>query len=994
MATIKLMNAFDEVVEERHIQSGETLATELMRIWPNGFPEETVFVIGPDGTHLSAEDACVRRIDADETYILATRPQFGAAVVGALAGGAVPFLAKTAFLGITWGQLALTAVSLIGSWLLAPKLPKISEPYQWADEQPQFFSAQSNRLRVGQRVPDVFGVVRVWPDLIQEPWLSYAKTDNDASVGGDTQSVEELYVISNGRCELTNLRVHDEVLPDNVMGAPELFIPDTDPNATNPTWPGPVWISNALVGNAGSIELRAPNDDPTTSVLLDLNTNGTITATDTGGTPISNYFDNFSTTFGEHFALTVQGTTTPLDPANQLIYEVVSASGSTMTVSPSPGVNQTGVETTFRGIEQIFKNSSGSPVLYSGTWNLRYNWVGGQDSYNTPNGSYSSFQPTFTGETFTAGVLFTPGSAGTPAVEEPISYDPTTFTYSSDVAVDLGPRFTRQTHATGTLSGYYLRWSSATGYNPEAPSGAGPNITQAYTLPGTSNRIQIDIEFPAGLYQQKKSGGAPEVREVEFNLWWAPVTTNPTWQYVTKTVITSPRRTSRRFTLQKSNIGSGEWQVALERITDRIQPDDPTYVSAEDARMIGVRGRQTANQYNQDEIQCSLARVNLTSTDAGIVVQERALSGVASRWLPNYRTSGNEPAGVSQGHLFATAKIYDAVLFTLIDQGGYDISRVDRDELWSIQEDLDNVGDGSAGEFHGIVDQDMSPEDQARLICNVGRIIMYRRGSVIHFARLKAGLAPRYLFNARNKAEPEVKTLNFGDSNEATSVIIRYMDAEDDYKERSVQYPGENEVAQYPDYSLNPEEQSVIGITNYATAWRAAKYAWDRREYSRDIIDLVALDDGLLCSPGDVIAVTDHLRTEKPIDGEVIDVTGNDWTFDRTIPAGSYVARVTDRAGNIEFSSTITTTTEDTSIDMSTASPPWTTLTAPVGASTTGLRYTFTPDVRDQYDLYYVAEMTPDRDGPVRLQCVVYRDEAFAADTATPPDKPTGFATR
>lgn len=927
MPRIKVVNEFDEILHDVKIKRGTLFAQAALDNWPEGFPGLSISVLNSDGDVVTAEQALNLELREGETWTIVLRPQGPGFIVAAEA-----FMLAVS--SSTWLQLALVAVSILGSYLLAPKLPSISSGYEWDDaDSPQFFSAQSNRLRPGARLPEIFGIIRTWPDLLVEPWVRYY---------GDRQSISELYVVTNGHARISSVRLHEEDLDSLPSSGYTVYHPGDD-------WPAdfPVWRTNTFVG---SVELPGPNENIAQDGVFDIRTNGEIHSSVNG-------FFTASTSFLNRY-ITLSGP--DVLPANRVVYKVTAIAtdpnDTIIEVEPSPAEAQNNTVLTIRLVEDLALDNQGDPKFYDFTWIPVWRYQGGEGDYWIEDGFVSSIP------------ISDPGIVGANMVDLIAEAEgPVSWKYVTSSAVPGGPSLSDYRFAKGDTSvpdsGYYIEWREEGVYLPGVPGAAG--ATSVFTVPGDTDSVEFDIEFSAGLYEQK-AGKPPVMREVIIEMFYREVgdalwVNSETFAFVEKT------RTPRRFTSEFTWPSSGFYEVYFARVTESVD-DSGDYVAVDACQLIGLRGRQHLGpEVLNDTLDYTMVRVELSTQNVQQALRERRLNLLATRKLPDRRVDTTTP-----GELRRTITIRDAMLYTMIDQGGYDEDFIDKETLQDIHLELRDLPSGSS-EFHGIVDQTMTLEDQLLLIGNVGRIISYRRGSQFYFNRLSKGRIPKFLFNSRNKTEPETRSMNFGDSNESTSIIVRFMDATDDYKEGFVQYPDPDLD---PNTEINPEEQSLLGVTDPRVAARIAKFLWDKRKYERDTIELKVSDDGALCAPGDVIAVTDHLRKEAPIDGEILNIEGSVITFDRPIPPDDYVARITDREGDLKTALYLTVNNEDISLVI----PEWETVVLPPSTSQVSLRYSFTPIEYQEFDLFYVLQVQPSFDGPVQISGMIYDERAYDAD--------------
>lgn len=932
MPDIVIVDTFDQTVDRKSFPAGRPFAINVMEGWPEGWPDNEIMVIDSDRKVYDAMAAGPMIMNEGDEYTVAlgANATAAAAVVG--------FLSKTAFGQVAVWQLLLTAVTLAANFLLAPKIPNLNASYEWEQETSgQFFSAQSNQLRIGARVPDVFGVTRIWPDLIVEPWIEY---------DGTNQNLKELYVVSNGECDVTDPRISSENADANAGALITVFKPGQ-------SWPTqdqmPIYRTNSFVG---SVALPGPNNTSASLAAFTLSGN-TIT------TNITDYFTTFTSAVGSYFRLVGDN----VDSANkEVLFEVTGASSTTLNINPAIPTTQTDITgVQFRGANEVAVDLVAAPILFTGvTFGSYWYYSGGGDDYWTTSGEGS-----YNGTNGAVEPGFSQGSMWNPTSGQdiPATWGDLSGSYYTDQpslgGVPITGKQFRGLNPGGDF--YFVKWLNDDDYNPDVPSSG--LATSVFSVPGDPNRIEFDIEFPGGLYQQN-AGQPPIARAVTIRMYYRVKGTG-TWttyeDFEFSDLTRMPRRFTRGVDVTQDNAG---YECYFARQTEEID-ENGSFVAVDACQLIGLRGRQEFSAaLAADTLNVTLVLLELRSQDVGQVVRQRDFSVVASRILPD-NSHDNDTARAG------TDTIEQAVLYTLMDQGGYDVANIRRDRLAAIQTDMNAITGGSAGKFNGIIDQTMTMEDQTQLLVNIGRIMTFRRGSTIDFNRNKQNQVPVRLISSRNKVSPETRVLNFGDSNEATSVILRYMNSQDDFKEATVQYPTGAGA------DINPEEQSVLGITDPIHAERMAQFLWDKKTYQRDSLTVEASDDGILLSPGEVIAVSDHLKDLPPIDGDVEDVTGTVWTFDDVVTAGTYNLRITDEKGELHYNSQVVVAAETNTIDLGVAAP-----TLPSQWASVGFRYSFHLASEDAFDLYIVESIEPVKEGPVTLNCSAYRDETYQSDTA------------
>jgi hypothetical protein len=156
------------------LQVGDNLAAKLMefgpdrwggsgiRLFRNCLKKENQIDL------LTVPKIIVQKDDLFIAYVGAADP-ITASILGAVLIGAVVGLSTTAAIGIAIGVMVI-AGAVVGSLLL--KVPEVKSPEVSSDNsaaQTGTLGIPQNRARLGSRIPEIFGYVRTWPDLITNP---------------------------------------------------------------------------------------------------------------------------------------------------------------------------------------------------------------------------------------------------------------------------------------------------------------------------------------------------------------------------------------------------------------------------------------------------------------------------------------------------------------------------------------------------------------------------------------------------------------------------------------------------------------------------------------------------------------------------------------------------------------------------------------------------------------------------------------------------------
>jgi len=954
MIRIELHSELDGLIDyvETEAADGSTFFEAASAKWPDGFKDRRALVIGPEGLEVDPDgDRAHTLLEDGETWQIIISPQFDPVSLALLTALALP--TTPAWVSAV-SLISMAAITMIGSYLLRPKLPGAGNtPYEWDDSgTPQRLSGASNQLRPGARIPDVIGIVKVYPDLIAEPFVFY---------DGQDQTLDELYVVSNGWVDCSDPKLHDEEVTTIGSSTPTEFYHPGD------SWPSDFTVVKTNQFVAG-VELPAQNEVEAGTATFTLNTSGSIDV------DVPGYWDEFSAALGTAFAIADKD----LNPANRKIYTVTSIVGQTLNVSPAPSVQESLVGLTFRGLSFVYGGAN--PIRVTPNW--VFSWYGSYQS--SSGGTDLVWQVRGRGATnvnygaYRSGYIYEPANdydgSPTPA-SIPASWSVQRLRISPTNPGTGTPEVdTEGLFKIGSTvdfpSGYFVTFNEGGNYNPSVPStGYSSGI---FTIPGgITNTCYFDVEFPGGLYSQE-AGGIPQRREVTISIYtrWKKTDANGTtygpWVGPTNYTFGGTTRTAQRFT-QEHTYNNNEQECYFVRQTDYI-PDTADRITVDAVRISGLRGKVNVNLADYGPLTVTLARIRLDTQNSLQVQRERAFNVIAQRQLVDYLGTGQLAAG--------TFKIKDMILHTLLSEGEYTIDQIDTDSLLSVQADLDAIAN-TEGQWHGIIDQTLSAEDQVRLATDIKRIIMYRRAGRIFFSRPKAGMLPTSLINSRTKLEPEKRTIGFGFANDPTHVIVRFRDATDNYNEASVQYPEGGVV--------DPIEQTVLGITDPTVAARLAQYTYDQTTFGRDLVEVSTGAESILLAPGDVVNVTDALISERPVEGEIITATpgtaGDVVTYDQKINSGNYRLRIRSKGADGLIEDLDVTVPEN----RGTFELPGVDVLSnlPDIDSQIGLLYSFTPTGDPRGDLVLITGIEPSREGPVAVAGMLYRDEMFQSDTAT-----------
>ena len=265
----------------------------------------------------------------------------------------------------------------------------------------------------------------------------------------------------------------------------------------------------------------------------------------------------------------------------------------------------------------------------------------------------------------------------------------------------------------------------------------------------------------------------------------------------------------------------------------------------------------------------TVIRSRTIATDGALSVKERKLNCLVTRKLMMDGT----------GALQATRDAGQALIGMALDEyiGRRSSTEIDIPQIKSeIQKIKTYFGSDAPAEFSYTFDDDsLSFEEQAAMIASACFCETYRYGNKL---RLKFE-APQdnsvLLFNHRNKVPgSEKRTFNLGIDKDYDGVELEYTSPDDDLR---VTYAiPENGSAR------NPLKISTSGIRNHAVAKTRAWREWNKLQHQTESVEFDALDESNLLVRNDRILVADNTSI-KTQDGEVDAVDGLTLTLSQDV---------------------------------------------------------------------------------------------------------------
>jgi hypothetical protein len=423
---------------------------------------------------------------------------------------------------------------------------------------------------------------------------------------------------------------------------------------------------------------------------------------------------------------------------------------------------------------------------------------------------------------------------------------------------------------------------------PGGRSGADPWLPWV-TIPGGSvSEIWFQMSMPSGLYIVHTSPKVnPAVNQLDNQLWFdfemerLDEVGTVVEVVVRREVFSAQTRNELRQTF-KFDVNPGRWRVRVAQ-TSQYWLNRAEFTWIERCYLEGVLGfERMQNEHRTFDRETCI--VVTASTAGGPAMQNlENFNVIVHRRLP--------PLLDAQGNLgFPTAisRWCDAAAHSLLDPAtcNYMPAQVDWEAVLEVQAALDAMGEG---EFNGIFDRVMSADEQLVQIARKARALVFRSNGRVVFARDDRKVNVSALFNRRNRIVDAGSTglgLRFPGPDDNDAVEIMWLDADNDYKQRTYTYPEGSTPA-------NPLRLDLLGATSWHEVYRRARYEYALLRYRRRTQPLRVTEEAQLLTLLDRVAVVQPWH-EGVIGGEVLESLGlNRFLLDRPVPypAGS-VAKI------------------------------------------------------------------------------------------------------
>ncbi len=579
-------------------------------------------------------------------------------------------------------------------------------------------SPRSNRARIGQRIPDIFGTVRSTPDLIAQPYRFFDQRGKEAE--------HSFMCIGRGSYDVDDIRQSETQARSLGKNSVEIYGPGTSPNNSAPMYSeGTIteeFINTTRVETVSDDTLIAPNVPEYNETTKILHLGSAVNRLDSG----SNDYD-----LRDYF--TAGGTIELKNGETGYIYTIDSYNLTGYTYIPYTGtfVDNFQLDGTYT-IDEVHEDylTLEDPHLVNSDWNIvnthmpnRYpGWI---VTMGTPPAGFVSFS---NGSSYNNTNIL----ADTTEYGESRTVGPVIIEDADEVMINfVAP------------NGLYDEQNTVdTSSNPE--------------LQVQTNALNIDIDIT---YQQVDINDTP--------------VGSP---YVETVTISGSADTKQQFgyTHRAKNIPfSGRMEITIERTSDTFNDGVNQVTVQDEINVQDIYGVKAITKQHFGDV--TTARV---VSFAGRNDGNRRFNLKASRLIPT-RVSGETftaPQASSDAADIIVAMATDPRI------GNLSLSDLDLDSIYDNKDAVGTYfGTQKAEEFnYTFDDNNLSFEESLAIVADCIFCNAYRQGEKIKLFFEQPQTSSKLLFNHRNKIPgSETRTIGFSTPDEHDGVELEYVNSED-----------------------------------------------------------------------------------------------------------------------------------------------------------------------------------------------------------------------
>ncbi|NYT76562.1 hypothetical protein H0A71_06125 [Alcaligenaceae bacterium] len=252
------------------------------------------------------------------------------------------------------------------------------------------------------------------------------------------------------------------------------------------------------------------------------------------------------------------------------------------------------------------------------------------------------------------------------------------------------------------------------------------------------------------------------------------------------------------------------------------------------------------------------------ATDAALAVKERKANALVTRKLPK-RVSGSD----FTTELYPTTDVADILSFICLDPklGNRAKHEVDFDNFYDTAAEIREYFGIDVAQFNYTIDNDnLSFEEIFRMVATAVYCSGYRRGSVLRLFFERETDDSALLFNHRNKKPAsEHRTTTFGPKQAYDGVEFQWVRPSDD-SIQTIYLPADRSA-------INAKREETVGIRIFEQAHIHAWRLYNKILYQNETTRFDALPEANLLTLKERILCSNNVRN-KSQDGEIVEVDG------------------------------------------------------------------------------------------------------------------------
>lgn len=759
---------------------------------------------------------------------------------------------------LAWAVMAITAAFSIYTYLTMPKPAKAQQ------ESPNNeLAGRQNIMRPNGRIPEIFGKLRAYPDLIGETYTFYDDLGREVE--------RSILCVTKGFVQIHDMKDATTDVSDISGTSISVYDPNTDITGTAIYKSGRTFTDLPMqVIKSASITgqvLDAPNKQQVDSDNLYFTLDGFIRKRS----------GDFSTQFTNGDSIIVRGATIGT-PDFRYSGDILIKTDNTVT---------------FESIENIPNMDFANLSLNGALVELPAEKPTDPNIYRDFSGVYNVSAISKT--TITEGFHYVV------ALINPRNQNPSWQYLNGDKTISSGVQLINNKDSINLNGTYRVKSVGSDFIELDDPSLVNDEWSLLSNLPNQSTEtvtLDIDLEkldsssswvgwhnivlddaeslylnfhFPNGLYRQNSKGGT--------SYDWTSAAVE--YQYINKSgePYGQTYREDYRFDGDKTRIPKGFTKIikliagvgGIRFRLARTRYDIATNVVAE-IRIKDVYLAKPSTQKSYKDL--TIIQSEAVGNDGLYSIKARKLNCLVTRKLPLNGT----------GTLTATKSAAQALIYLALDDknGRRKPSEVDIAQILSEEKKaIAYFGSSLAVEFSYTIDSDnLSFEEIAGMVSSSMFSESYRYGSKLRIRFEEPQQASVLLFSHRNIAPNTMnRTDTWGIKDGFDGVEIEYTSPDDDTRV--------NYIASDSAITNNLMKITTSGIRSHEQAKTRAWREWNKQKWQNVSLEFEALQESNLLARNDRILVADTTKL-KTIDGEVVFIDGSILELSQPVPSGNY----------------------------------------------------------------------------------------------------------